>query len=1001
LRQDKDAIFNSAVQRRLGTCLPGTRVDLLAQIAQWADDADGKRILLLQGMASNGKSTIARSFAEFLEETPKEKPSASFFFKRSRDGRSNGRLLIPTLTAQLFKRMPFLEPAIASAIRGDPSLCDQSMKDQFCKLLIQPLVAAPSTQMPANGVFLIIDDIDEWERDEFTQFLNLVKGDDSGLRLRVFLTSRPETSVEAAFTHIHRDMFDKIVLEDAQDETIKGDLRAFYHHRFAEIRNARLQESSREPLPESWAGAPDIDALVGAAGSLFGFASTVCRYVAEESPQQRLNAVLVSDRFVSSLRIRDKLPYLKTIYASILQRIIADLDEAAANRKIAQFRKVVGILIASFEPLSRTQLAHILDTNLDDIEDVLDPLRSVIRVPEDANGPVRIFHSSFGEFLLDDKNGEFERFRVDRAQVHELLGEDCIRLMCKHGELRRDMMDLRDPAIPRSAVEGQVRAKISPWLSYACHYFHCHIENGTSGFGDGIVIHQFLRHHVLHWIETLIWCDGNVDWALKALDKIVDQARNVVQPRNDKLTLLSQDAEAFCTVLKWAKTFLRPLQLYQRVQFLPTENELKMPYLQGNSGLWRHTSEPPISSWRQQSPLRFLTRSRSYYNLPVDMLPSPDACVIACNTWNAVQLRDIDSGVMLHKLQWGKGWNCRAVAFSPDSKILATTCQHRRYLDLDCKTGSVQLWNVSTGKVEQEIGEPSAFGECAFVTSVAFSADGQGIAIGTEVGTITFWDVRDGRLLSTYTFEGHRAIEAMAFSPDAQSIACTFGARLSKALSLEPSLKPPKFEAADDFERWVQSVQNRDVSNSISLKRPRFKSFAEYQTWSATLRMPGQTHVIGVHSHLRLQTFKMDSSIQKPRKPLIAFSPDGRQLIIAIDSVKLFDLQTGSLLQTLFDDRPKQLAFSAGGQCIWTGSGSYLIEFGSSPGLSRIPPRLDDLHVHNGNVIRRGKEVLDIERDLETGNAMVFRETLILGDWVGGVGFFRLQPNATSWASSI
>jgi WD40 repeat protein len=379
------------------------------------------------------------------------------------------------------------------------------------------------------------------------------------------------------------------------------------------------------------------------------------------------------------------------------------------------------------------------------------------------------------------------------------------------------------------------------------------------------------------------------------------------------------------------------------------------------------------------------------------MFPSPDARVIACNTWNSVQLREAVSGVLLHTLQWGKGRNCKAMAFSPDSTTLATTCQHRQYLDLDGLTGGVQLWNTSTGKAEQSIGDSSAIGEGVIITSVTFSADGQVIAIGTEVGTTTFWNARDGRLISMYTFEGQCAIEAMAFSPDGQSIACTFGARLSKTISLEPSLRPPRFDGAYSFEEWVKRLQQPDVSESISLQPPRFKSLAEYQTWSATLRMPGETHVIDVHSHLRIQTFKMDSSVQKLRQPLVTFTPDGQQLIIAIDSVKRFDLRSGALVQTLFDDRPKQLAFSADGQCIRTESGSYLIDADPSLGLQRLPLRTEDLHVHKGSVIYHGKEVLDIEKDLESGNAMVLGESLIMGDWVGGVGFFRLQPDAITW----
>jgi pantothenate kinase-related protein Tda10 len=48
------------------TCHPATRVALLRQIQDWAQQPQSKSIFWLNGAAGTGKSTISRTFAEWL-----------------------------------------------------------------------------------------------------------------------------------------------------------------------------------------------------------------------------------------------------------------------------------------------------------------------------------------------------------------------------------------------------------------------------------------------------------------------------------------------------------------------------------------------------------------------------------------------------------------------------------------------------------------------------------------------------------------------------------------------------------------------------------------------------------------------------------------------------------------------------------------------------------------------------------------------------------------------
>ncbi|KAF2175810.1 purine and uridine phosphorylase [Zopfia rhizophila CBS 207.26] len=58
-----NAPFNSYARQHEPTCLPGTRVDVLREIHEWADGQDKRCIFWLNGLAGTGKSTIARTMA--------------------------------------------------------------------------------------------------------------------------------------------------------------------------------------------------------------------------------------------------------------------------------------------------------------------------------------------------------------------------------------------------------------------------------------------------------------------------------------------------------------------------------------------------------------------------------------------------------------------------------------------------------------------------------------------------------------------------------------------------------------------------------------------------------------------------------------------------------------------------------------------------------------------------------------------------------------------------
>ncbi len=134
---------------------------------------------------------------------------------------------------------------------------------------------------------------------------------------------------------------------------------------------------------------------------------------------------------------------------------------------------------------------------------------------------------------------------------------------------------------------------------------------------------------------------------------------------------------------------------------------------------------------------------------------------------NAVHLWDMHSGNRIRSLKCSG--MVYGMSFSADDKVLAAVIADRHL-----RTGSVQLWDTTTGKeLCRHVGHQEPGG------TVAFSPDGKLVASG--IGTVGYWDnsvhiweAATGRLIRR--FEGHHScVGALSFSPDGLSVASGAG----------------------------------------------------------------------------------------------------------------------------------------------------------------------------------------------------------------------------------
>lgn len=191
-----------------------------------------------------------------------------------------------------------------------------------------------------------------------------------------------------------------------------------------------------------------------------------------------------------------------------MNQLFLGRDEKNQGRAIAEFKELVGPIALLADPLSARSLSSLLEIPLRDIGERLSHLHSVLDVPTvatDRDAPVRLLHLSFRDFLVDREN-DATRFWIDSVQTHRRLAQQCAQRLNRSGTLLKDLCNLRKPGSQRASVNKQrVADSINADVAYACHYWVWHLAEGEEEIVDNGFVHQFLKSHLLHWLEALSW----------------------------------------------------------------------------------------------------------------------------------------------------------------------------------------------------------------------------------------------------------------------------------------------------------------------------------------------------------------------------------------------------------------------------------------------------------------------------------------------------------------
>lgn len=458
--------------------------------------SDNARFVWLQGAPGTGKTAIAKSIADSLDQ---EKRLAASFFWDKTGGRAHANtieLFPSTLAGQLTTFSQDYEMLLVNRLldRTSRSALKYPLEKRMDELVIQPMSLISEAFSSAKyQPVIVLDGLDECgDNNALAQLMELVLLlDKLPHNFVILVSSRPEPEVRDAWSSrdipcVYMDNIPKNDTDDTIGEMVRDGL--------AKIHQSRL--------PDWGPSDSELCAFIQICRQLPALAELRIREV------RFLTRTLTLPR--AFRRVMDDAAVATDLSGEYL-RILRRAYSGAPPDVLRTYRGVVGAVIAAREPLSMGTTSKILGISREDILAALNPIGSIIDVPTSDGGLARFYHATTKEFLIGPPQGnkDDEEFFISNANGAFLIRllktlNTANNLKCNMSTeiplSKRIIRPSRFSAVGRDRDENML-GQDAKHVAYAAENWSKHLDLSSASEELWEELRLFLATKLLFWIE--------------------------------------------------------------------------------------------------------------------------------------------------------------------------------------------------------------------------------------------------------------------------------------------------------------------------------------------------------------------------------------------------------------------------------------------------------------------------------------------------------------------
>ncbi|QRW17446.1 peptidase C14 [Rhizoctonia solani] len=723
----ESAVYNSLLSHDVNrrACTRNTRSQILLELEQWSVDWTKPNVFWMNGMAGTGKTTIAYTFAECLEE--RGALGASFFCTRTSEECRNVGRIIPTIAYQLAQCSPAFRSALLEVLGQQPNIKSQSI-DRQCERLIKEPLSRVKTGI-TKGLVVVVDALDECSNANGVRtILDALFRMTPTLPLKFFVTSRPEPDIRhrvEAQSDLNRSI---CVLHEIERSMVEADIELY------------LREELGDSISQH-----DLTQLAKLSGRLFIYAATAIRYVRQMGTMvdpDRLEAILSSSPS-SGYEHSD----IDDLYTTILEAAIRQTGRNPHEQQ--QMRLVLWTAVCTREPVDIDTLASLTGIKATKANILLQPLYSVLHVSQ-ATKMITTLHASFPDFMFDEARST--KFYCDEAKHSQLLAERCFQVM--EDQLRFNICSLETSFIPDSEVQDlddRIARSISPMLSYVVHHWGDHVVKSAPCETVRKGLEELLSYRLLFWMEV-VSLKRTLDKGMRMLLALKPWV--TIEDGSSYLTKLLNDSWIFVSKYAAGSVSQSTPHIYiSALAFCHRTSSVRKQYW----GRTRDLLSLEGSAMEQSQTALLATWPMDLAALSLAFSPDGSRFAIGFQDGTVHVVYSHNGTVALGPLE-GHTKQVNSVAFSPDGLLLVSGSYDGTILVRDAQTCTC-IYDVIKGHE-------------SWVTSVSFSPEGKHILSGSKDKTTRIWDSGNGSQIPNSIKRHPDEVLCTAFSPDGKQIAC-------------------------------------------------------------------------------------------------------------------------------------------------------------------------------------------------------------------------------------